>query len=393
MKISDRMQSMNPSAVREILKASADISFSAGSPSSGTFPAVELATLADEILREEYGVALQYGISEGYGPLRDFTRARMSQKYGVGRDSDDIIITSGGQQGIDLAVRCLTNEGDAIICENPSFVGALNDFRLNSTRLIGITMGENGMDLDKLEETLAREKNVKLIYTIPSFQNPSGITMTLDCRQRLYDIAVKHDIMILEDSPYFELRYSGNDVPSIKSLDKTGHVVFVGSYSKIISPGLRVGYVIGPKELLAKMTVAKQCQDVHTNMFCMMLVNKYFEKYDIDAHIKECCQLYSDKMQRMLQGLEKHLPESVTFTRPEGGLFIWGELPEGYSGTELCKFTIKHSLAIVPGMTFDSDEDAGNRGFRLNFSSSTDEQIDKGTELLGRSIREYLSSK
>lgn len=393
MKISDRMQSMNPSAVREILKVSADISFSAGNPSPDTFPAGELATLADEIFRDEYAVALQYGLTEGYGPLRDATRKRMSDKYGIGCDTDDIIITSGGQQAIDLATKCLTNEGDTVICENPSFVGALNDFRSNNTRLVGVPVKEDGMDLAMLERALDANDNVKLIYTIPTFQNPSGVTMSLENRERMYNIAVERDIMIIEDSPYFELRYSGEYVPSIKSLDKTGHVIFAGSYSKIISPGMRVGFAIAPQELISKMTVAKQCQDVHSNLFFMMLVNKYLERYDIDRHILQCCELYSHKRDLMIQSLEKNMPDCISFTRPDGGLFIWGELPEGYSGTELCKYTARRSLAIVPGMAFDPSEDRANRGFRLNFSVPTDEQILLGIRLLGESIAEYLKSK
>jgi len=384
------MNNMKPSAVREILKASADISFSAGNPSAETFPAGELAALARDIFQNDYAEALQYGISEGYGPLRELTQARMRDKYGIGSDQDDIIITSGGQQGIDLAIKCLTNEGDAVICENPSFIGALNDFRSNATRLIGIPVTGEGMDLDRLEQALKTEKNIKMIYTIPTFQNPTGVTMPLERRKRLYELAVRHDVMIVEDDPYSELRYSGERVPAIKTLDETDHVLYVGSYSKVIAPGIRVGYAIGPRELLAKMTVAKQCQDVHTNLFFMILVARYVEQCAFDEHIAECCRLYRVKRDRMLAVLDEKLDSRMTYTRPDGGLFIWGELPEGYSGTELCTYTAARSVAMVPGTAFDVTESPLSRGFRLNFSVPSLEQIDKGITLLSESIDDYL---
>lgn len=393
MKISDRMASMNPSAIREMVKITADIYFSAGAPSPELFPNNELSLLAEEILREDYLTAFNYGITEGYDPLRGLVSHRMASKYDVGKSFDDIIITTGGQQGLDLAIICLTNEGDAVACENPSFVGGLNDFRAHNTRLISIPMEDDGMNLDYLEKVLKTEKNLKMIYTISTFQNPSGITMSFKKRQQLYELAVKHDVIILEDSPYFELRYYGEDIPNIKALDRTGHVIYVGSFSKTIAPGIRIGYAIGQKDILRKMVIAKQFQDIHSNLFFMMLVARYLERYDFDAHIKECCDVYREKRDLMLHGLEKHLPDCVSFTRPDGGLYIWCGLPEGYSGTKLGEYTLHNGLAIVAGTCFDVYEDPSYQGFRLNFSVPSLEQIDRGTKLLGKSIREYLSCK
>lgn len=390
MQIADRMRSMNPSAIREILKASADISFSAGNPDPETFPAEELGELAAGIFEREHKTALQYGITEGYGPLREMTKKRIKMKYNIGTDADELIIVSGGEQGIDLAAKCLTNEGDAVICENPSFVGALNDFRSYGLRLVGIPVGGSGMELDSLERALKTEKRAKIIYTIPTFQNPMGVTMPLERRKKLYELAVKYDVMIVEDSPYFELRYSGDRVPAIKSLDTTGHVLFIGSYSKVIAPGLRVGFVSGPGELIRKMTVAKQGQDVHTNLLSMMLVAGFLDKYDLDAQIDRCRALYRAKRDRMIAGLERDASRHAEFTRPEGGLFIWGMLPAGYSGRELCAYTGKRGLAIVPGIAFDTENEPENPGFRLNFSMPSLEHIDRGTAILGESIREYL---
>lgn len=392
-KISDRMKNMNPSAVREIFKVLGDpsvISFAGGNPNEVTFPARELEAISAKLYAENPAAFLQYGISEGYAPLRQATLERMRRKYSVGGDNDDIMIVTGGQEAIDLALKTFTNEGDTVICENPSFVGALNDIRSYRQNLVGIPVDDDGMDIDALEKALQTEKNVKLIYTIPTYQNPTGTTMSLERRKRMYELAVKYDVLILEDSPYFELRYDGEQLPCIKSFDTTGHVLFCGSYSKVVSPGLRVGFLILDRELMGKLTVAKQCVDVHTPVYPQMLIERYIREYDFDAHIEENCRLYRAQRDRMIAGLEKNLDERVSFTRPNGGLFIWCSLPEGYSGKELCSLASAQKVACVPGNAFDPAEWAGNPGFRLNFSMPTPEQIDTGCEILGKCIKEYL---
>lgn len=392
-KISDRMKNMNPSAVREIFKVLGDpsvISFAGGNPNEVTFPAKELEAISAKLYAENPAAFLQYGISEGYAPLRQATLERMRRKYNVGGDNDDIMIVTGGQEAIDLALKTFTNEGDTVICENPSFVGALNDIRSYRQNLVGIPVDDDGMDIDALEKALQTEKNVKLIYTIPTYQNPTGTTMSLERRKRMYELAVKYDVLILEDSPYFELRYDGEQLPCIKSFDTTGHVLFCGSYSKVVSPGLRVGFLILDKELMGKLTVAKQCVDVHTPVYPQMLIERYIREYDFDAHIEDNCRLYRAQRDRMIAGLEKNLDERVSFTRPNGGLFIWCSLPEGYSGKELCSLASAQKVACVPGNAFHPAEWAGNPGFRLNFSMPTPEQIDKGCEILGKCLKEYL---
>ena len=392
-RISDRMQNMNPSAVREIFKTLGDptvISFAGGNPSAATFPAAELAEISARLFAENPAAFLQYGITEGYEPLRQITAARMRDKYGIGRDSDELIIVSGGQQAIDLALKCLTNEGDTVICENPSFVGALNDIRSYKTNLVGIPVDDDGMDLDALEHALETEKNVRLIYTIPTFHNPTGTTLSLERRQRMYELAVKHDVVILEDSPYFEIRYSGEDIPTIKSMDTTGHVIFCGSFSKVVAPGLRVGFLMADKSMMQKIVVAKQCQDVHTPVYQQMLIAEYFENYDMDAHIADCVRIYSTQLNRMLAGLDKHVGGRISFTRPQGGLFVWCTLPEGYSGHEFCLMASERKVACVPGSAFDPAEWRDNPGVRLNFSMPSLEQIDTGTEILGECLSRFL---
>jgi len=366
------------------------ISFAAGNPSPLSFPAKEMADIARGIFENDYASALQYGISEGYTPLRELTAKRLREKYGTGTDDDDLIIVSGGQQGIELTAKVFLDEGDTILSEVPSFVGALNAFRSYNVNLVGIPMEPDGLDIGILERELKTQPNVKLLYVIPTFQNPSGRTMSLEKRKKLLDLAEKYDFHIIEDSPYFELRYSGDPVPSIKSLDKSGRVIYVGSYSKILSPGIRVGFVLASKAIMPKIIVAKQVSDVHTNQFFMMLVTRFLEKYDIDEHIKRIRGIYTAKRDLMLGEIGKHFDERVSVQKPDGGLFIWCELPEGYDGVALCRLAGKHKVAAVPGVSFETDESRVSPGFRLNFSLPTEEQIRDGIALMGGAIKDYL---
>jgi len=390
---SDRMTNMQPSSVREIFKALSDpsvISLAGGNPSPLTFPARELGEISARMYADNATAFLQYGISEGYAPLIEKTKFRMANKFGIGGADDEVIITSGGEQGIDLVLKVLTNEGDTVLCEDPTFVGALNDIRSYATNIVGIPVDDDGMDIDALERALETEKNVKLIYTIPTFQNPSGVTMSLERRQRMYDLAVKHNVIILEDGPYFELRYSGKHIPNIKSLDKTGHVIFCGSYSKLVAPGLRVGYLIADKRLMPKIVIAKQCQDVHTPVYTQMLIDGYLENYDIDAHIADSLRIYTAQRDVMLSALDRHIGNRAHFTRPDGGLFVWCTLPNGISGRELCVKTSAKKVVCVPGGSFDPSGDEDKAGIRLNFSMPTPEQIETGIQVVAECLAEYL---
>lgn len=390
LQISNRMSGLQPSAIREILKVTGQpnmISFAAGSPASDTFPIRELHGLAGEILERKGERALQYGATEGYGPLREQTKQRLSEKHDIGQDFDDLMMLSGGQQGLDLVAKCLLNEGDVVLCEAYSFIGALNAFRSYGARPVGIPLEEDGMNLELLEHALRQEPNVKLIYTIPTFQNPMGITMSKQRRKKLYDLAVQYNVMIVEDSPYFELRYSGEAVPAIKTWDRTGHVIYLGSYSKVIAPGLRVGFLCARAELVAKLVVAKQCADVHNPLLSQMLIFYYLDRYDMDAHIDLCRNLYRKKRDRMLEKMEQLFPKEVSFTRPEGGLFLWCSLPDSVSGMAFCKKATQAGVACVPGGTFDPKEDPDCPCFRVNFSLPTLEQIDQGISILANCMK------
>ena len=317
----------------------------------------------------------------------------MKNKYDVGTDNDDIIITSGAQQVMDLLTKTVCNEGDTVICEAPSFIGSLNSFRSYNCRLCGIPVEEDGMNIDLLEKALQTQKNVRFIYIIANFQNPSGITTSFEKRKAIYELAKKYQVLIVEDNPYGELRISGEDVPCIKSLDKDGIVVYAGSFSKVLSPGMRLGYAIAPKPVLQKMIVCKQGEDVHTNSWAQMVAHKFMTEYDFEAHLSYLREIYGKKANFCMDLLDKYLvPAGITYHRIEGGLFIWCKLPDNakISMTEFCKQAVLNKVCVVPGNAFLTDEKEQCNSFRINFSTPTDEQLEKGIKILGKLAAEVL---
>ena len=393
-KFSKKLAELKPSAIREIFKSLSDptiISFAAGNPSPESFPVKDLARLSNEIFENEASFALQYGITEGYTPLREAIAARQKSRFGESmvRYTDTTLVVTGGQQGLELACKSFCNEGDAVICENPSFIGALNAFRSNGVKTIGVEMESDGISLEKLEETLKTTKNAKLLYLIPTFQNPAGTCMSLEKRIAVLELAKKYEIMILEDNPYGELRFAGEDIPTIKSLDNDGLVIYCSSFSKILSAGMRIGFVIAPTEVASKMVVAKQVEDVHTNLFFQMLCHKYITTCDLDAHIAKINDLYRRKCNLMLDCIDKYIPsDKVTFTRPEGGLFIWGTVKNCTDASFVVKKAIEKKVAVVPGTAFNCDTEAPSPSFRLNYSTPSDEQIIEGIKRLGEVFAE-----
>ncbi|MBQ6624372.1 MAG: PLP-dependent aminotransferase family protein, partial [Clostridia bacterium] len=315
----------------------------------------------------------------------------MKEKHNVSRDFDNIIITSGAQQVMDLTTKIFINEGDTVVCETPSFIGSLNCFRSYKANLCGVPVESDGMNIEKLEEALKNNKNVKFIYTIPNFQNPSGITMSLEKRKAVYELAKKYNVLILEDNPYGDLRVSGEDVPTIKSMDEDGIVIYCGSFSKILSPGLRVGYAIAPQEIIAKMTVGKQASDVHTPMFNQIVVDKWMEKYDFEKHIEKIRGIYKNKLELMCSLIDKELGDFAPYVKPEGGLFVWCELPKEVDMLEFCSKAVERKVAVVPGTAFTMDENDKTNCFRMNFSTPTDEMIEKGMKILGEVKRSYIN--
>ncbi|MBQ4113248.1 MAG: PLP-dependent aminotransferase family protein, partial [Clostridia bacterium] len=304
--------------------------------------------------------------------------------------NDTTIIVSGGNQGIELAAKVFCNEGDTVICENPTFIGGLNAFRSCGYNTVGVPIEEDGMNVQALEETIKNTPNAKLLYIIPTFQNPAGITTSFEKRKAIYEVCKKYGLMILEDNPYGELRFAGEEIPTIKSFDTEGLVIYCSSFSKILSAGMRVGFVVAPEEVAAKMVVAKQSEDVHTNQFFQMLCYKFMTECDLDAHIAMIREVYGRKCKLMLECLEKELPAAVKFTRPEGGLFIWVTLPDGVDATAFLKASMAEKLMIVPGATFNCDVSEGSMSFRLNYSTPSDQQIMEGVARLGKVAREFV---
>ncbi len=389
---SDRISSLKPSAIREILKATSQgdvIPFAAGNPAPEAFPVDDVRKITADILANDPITALQYGISEGYSPLRNTIKAYMAEKYGVGSEDDDIIITSGAQQVIDLTSKVLLNEDDVVISESPSFIGALNTFRSYKGRLVGVDVESDGMNMEMLEDVLKKEKRAKFIYTIPNFQNPSGVTMSWEKRQQLYDLAKKYGVLILEDNPYGELRCKGEEIPCIKTLDKDGIVIYSGSFSKILSPGLRVAFTIAPKALIAKMTVGKQASDVHTPVLTQMIVNEWMTKYDMEGHIQKIRGIYRKKLDLMCGLIDEELGDFVTYVKPEGGLFIWCELPQHVDMLKFCSVAAENKVAVVPGIAFMMHPEDKTQCIRLNFSTPTDEGIVKGMKILGEVKKQF----
>lgn len=391
--ISCRMADMRGSAIREIFKYAADpevISLAGGNPAPELFPNRELSAIAAELLEKEPVLSLQYGVTEGYTPLREAIKERIGRVEGIdpAASGSDLVVVSGGQQGIELTSKVLLNEGDVVIVEEPSFIGALNAFRSYGARLVGVPIGADGMDVDALEAVLCREKNVKLIYTIPNFQNPAGVTMSLEKRKRLYGTAVRHGVFILEDNPYGDLSFDGTKVPTLKSLDRDGIVIYSGSFSKILAPGLRLGFLCAPEELLSKIVIAKQVSDVHTAMLPQLLAYEFMKRYDIEALIAGMRQNYAHKCQTMLDAIGAYFPKNVTYTRPGGGLFIWCDLGGGADTVALSREAVRQKVVYVPGSTFMVDMEKPTSTLRLNYSTMSDERITEGIRRLGTLFRQ-----
>lgn len=389
---SKRISGLQPSAIREILKATQDpaiIPFAAGNPDAASFPIAEVQKISAEIFEKEPVTALQYGVTEGYTPLRNRLTKYLKDKFNIGRDFDSIIITSGAQQVMDLSTKALCDMGDTVICERPSFIGSLNCFRSYGCKLSGVDVEADGMSIEALEEAIKNAENPRFIYTIPNFQNPSGATMSLEKRKAVYELAKKYGLLIVEDNPYGDLRVSGEDVPSIKSFDEDGIVIYAGSFSKLFAPGIRVGYIVAPSAIAAKMTVGKQAADVHTPVFSQMVIDKWMEQYDIDAHIKKIRGIYRDKLNLMCDLIDSELGDFVKYVRPEGGLFVWCELPESVDMLEFVKDCIANKVALVPGTAFMINDEKTNC-FRMNFSTPSNEKIVEGMKILGKVKDKYI---
>jgi 2-aminoadipate transaminase len=388
---------MEASAIREILKLVQNpevISLAGGMPDPTTFPTEELNEVVKQILAKNSACALQYSSTEGLTELREFILNWLDEakeKAGL----DNIMITSGSQQGLDLVSKVLLNPGDTLIVELPSYLAALNAFRSYGGEMAGIPMDDEGMQIDILEETLTKLKNdgkkVKFIYTISNFQNPAGVTMSLARRKKILEVAKKYEVLILEDNPYDKLRFEGEPIPSIYSLDNEGYVISLGTFSKILCPGLRLAWILGNKEIIEKLVIMKQATDLCTTVLNQLIAYEYCRQNDIDKNIESNVEIYRRKRNAMLEALDKYFPVEVTWTKPQGGFFVFATLPEYIDVDEMLPEAIEDNVAYVPGGPFFADG-KGQNTMRLSFCYPSVENIDEGIKRLGKVIKKRIKN-
>jgi 2-aminoadipate transaminase len=389
---------MKRSAIREILKhlqKPGMISFAGGLPAPETFPVEDIKEIVLEVLEKHGAEALQYGTTEGDDGLRRALVERHNRQ-GLNIDIDNLIITSGSQQALDLIGRIFIDPGDYVLCGLPSYLGGLNAFTAYGVKLKGITLDSEGMKPDELEETIIHlkelGKKIKFIYVIPDFQNPAGITLPESRRIKIIEIAEKYDLLIVEDSPYREVRFRGAPQRMMYELDKTGRVITLCTFSKILSPGFRVGWVIGHPEILDKIAMAKQTADLCTSSFVQKIIALYLEKGLLENNLKKTIALYSERRDFMIKCFRDQMPENVTWTEPEGGLFLFVTLPHHIDADDIFRKAIERNVAFVSGSSFFCN-DSGRNTMRINFSFSNPAEIEEGVKRLSAVIREELASK
>ena len=388
---SDKVLGMRPSIIRELLKQMSDpslISFAGGNPAADSFPVADIRAFSDKLLETDPVGMLQYSVTEGYGPLREACRDFANRKWPVVKKSDEVIITSGSQQVIEFMAKLLCNEGDVVAVEEPAFLGAYNSMRSFGAVLRGVPLQPDGVDLEALEAAFAAEPKPKFFYCIPNFQNPTGYTTSAAKRKAIYELAVKYGVPVLEDDPYGALRISGEDVPPIKHFDETGAVVYAGSFSKILCPGMRLAYCAGQPEFITKMVTAKQGSDVHTNVWAQRVCERMLRETDMNAHIARLQAIYREKANHMMAQLDEKLSGAVSYVRPEGGMFIWAKLPDEVPAGEFARRCLEKKLTVVPGSAFYTDSAVDQPFVRLNFSTPTKEQIDRGVAVMAEVLAE-----
>jgi len=389
----DRMELVKPSAIRQLLQLGADpsiISFGGGYPDSSLFPAQALQDIYAELLSGPGEASLQYTHSTGMPKLREQIAARMARE-GIACSDDNVLILQGSQQGLDLAARLLLNPGDIVATEAPTFLGALLAFNTCQPEYLAVPMDEQGMMTEVLEAELQAGKRIKFIYTVPDFHNPTGITLSLARRRHLIALANQYDFIILEDSPYREVRYQGEKVATLKGMDTEGRVIYFGSFSKILAPGLRLGWSVASKGITEKLGLLKLAADTQCSTLNMAAVSLYLERHDIDEHIQTIKARYLRKKETMLAAIKAHFPQTISFTNPDGGLFTWLEFPQG---VDTAQFMLHHAIpeakvAYVPGGSFFPTLQRHNFA-RFSYSTHSDENIVKGIATLGKVLKQHL---
>ena len=385
------MERVKPSAIRELLALGAApdvISFGGGYPDAALFPYEELVAIATASIVENGAVNLQYSVSNGPHELRALVAGRM-RGQGTPTDADEVLILHGGQQGLDLIAKLFLDKGDVVITENPTFLGGLLAFNPYEPQYAVVPIDNDGMDMDVLESTLLQHPGAKFIYTIPDFHNPMGVTMSLPRRKRLIELANRFDVMIIEDTPYREIRFEGESLPTLRSLDSEGRVLYVGSFSKILAPGLRLGWAVAAKPLIDKLTLLKLAADTQCSTLNMAIVTLFMRDYDLDGHIAGLRTAYRRKRDLMVQTIRETFPADVTYTIPQGGLFTWVSFRPGFDTAQFMRDVVlpQARVAYVPGATFFPLNEEHHHA-RVNFSAQSESKLITGMTAWGELLRQ-----
>lgn len=388
-----RMRTVPKSFIREILKVTEDpqvISFAGGLPNPRFFPVGRIAASVSEVLAgADAAAALQYSTTEGYRPLREYIASRYIEK-GLKVSADEVLITNGSQQGLDLVGKALIDKGDSVVIERPAYLGAIQALSVYEPQFCPVPLMEEGIDIYYLQRALA-EHQVRLLHTVVNFQNPSGISYSRTRREEVAELLGRCDTVVVEDDPYAELRFEGVPAPSMRS--RLGdRVLLLGSFSKVVAPGLRLGWVCAGPEIMKRISVAKQASDLHSNTLCQMVLHHFLANNDLDGHISKIVAVYKRQRDAMVAAIDEYFPDEVRFTRPEGGMFLWVTLPEGLSSSELLEHSIRQRVAFVPGAPFFVDG-GGDENMRLNFSNADEIMIEEGIRRLGRIMKTMLAGK
>lgn len=389
MKFANRIDSLRASDIREILKITQRaevISFAGGLPAPELFPVEEMKQISRLLMEESGRVALQYSTTEGYEPLRQKIAARIGRKFQTQASAEEVMITSGSQQALDFTGKLFLDAGDVVLCESPTYLAAISAFRAYQPEFIAVPTDDDGMIIEELERILATTGNVKLVYVIPDFQNPTGRTWSLERRRRFIETVSRYGVAVLEDNPYGELRFEGELLPSIKSMDREGLVIGTGTFSKTFCPGMRIGWLVAAPPVIEKYVLIKQGADLCTSLRNQMEIDLFMERFDFEGNLVRLTELYRQRRNAMVAALEAMMPEGVSFTRPQGGLFLWVTLPERIKAIELLKRCLEQNVAFVPGDSFFPNGGVENT-LRLNYSNMPEDRIHEGVARLAAAIR------
>jgi len=388
----ERMKYVKKSFIREILKITQNpevISFAGGLPNPSSFPLEEIETATQKILEKDGRSILQYGTTEGYLPLRTYIAERYDKRFGLKINPEEILITNGSQQALDLLSKALINEGDDVLIERPAYLGAIQSLSFYQPNLLSVTLNDDGVDLESLAKLLETHQP-KFFYSVPTFQNPSGLTYSLENRKELAKLLTQHNVLLVEDDPYSELRFLGEEIPPIKCI-MGDYGILLGSFSKIVSPGMRLGWVVAAPEIMDKLIIAKQAADLHTNNFSQRVVYQYLIDNDLDAHIEKIKVMYKARCTFMSEMIKQYFPPEVKVTQPEGGMFMWATLPDGISSMKLMELAAMEKVAFVPGDPFYVNE-INVPTLRLNYTNSDNVLIEEGIKRLGTVIKTLMNA-